>query len=79
MKKDIKAQCCICKGTIEKSDFDPCSIVLISNSDEEWRDQKEQTFFCHMDCFRKIVNDDGIMYILDPDFSTNGEIEDEEQ
>jgi hypothetical protein len=41
MKKDIKAQRRICKGIIEKSDFDPCSIMLVSNSDKEWRDQKE--------------------------------------
>jgi hypothetical protein len=78
MIKNVKSICCICKRTIEKGDFDPCSLVLIANSENEWREQKEQTFFCHMDCFRKTVNDDGIMYIIEPDFPTNGEIEDEE-
>jgi len=77
MKKDIKPLCCICKETIEKDVFDPCSLVLITNSDMEWPDQKEQTFFCHMGCFRRVVNDDNILYILEADFPANRELEEE--
>jgi hypothetical protein len=57
--------------------LDPCALVLVAHVDREWRDQKEQTFYCHFECFRRLVDDDSAMYVMDPDFSTNGEVEDE--
>lgn len=75
---EIEYACCICKETVSKSDnspfLDPCALYLISNIDEARENQKEQQFFCHFECFRKLVNDDGIMYIAEDDFSTVGEI-----
>jgi hypothetical protein len=53
--------------------------VIVASIDKEWREQKEQTFYCHFECFRKLIGDDGVLYIMDPDFSTNGEIQDEQQ
>lgn len=74
-------QCCICKGTLSSqggaSPLDPCTLTLVSNFDLPREGQKEQQFFCHFECFRKTVNDDGIMHIMEPDFSTIGEIEEE--
>jgi hypothetical protein len=49
----------------------------VGNADREWRDQREQTFWCHFECFRRLVGDDGVLYIKDADFSTNGEATDE--
>ena len=57
--------------------LDPCVLVIVAHIDKEWRDQKEQTFYCHCECFRRLVADDGAMYIMQPDYSTNGEGEDE--
>lgn len=79
----IRYQCCICKGSLnisaggEAGSLDPCALILVANIDRDWRDQKEQTFYCHFECFRKIVKDDGILYIRDPDYGTKGEMEDE--
>lgn len=57
--------------------LDPCALVIVGHADKEWREQKKQTFYCHFECFRKLVGDDGVLYIKDADFSTNGEAEDE--
>jgi hypothetical protein len=57
--------------------LDPCALIIVAHIDKEWRDQKEQTFYCQFDCFRRLVNHDGLMYIMQSDFSTNGEVEDE--
>ena len=73
--KTIKALCIICKEEIENGGFDPCSLVIVAHSDQEWRNRKEQTFFCHMECFRKLVDDDSVLHIINADFPTNGEIE----
>ena len=77
---EMHQMCIICKATIEQAEhaghaLDPCALVVVGHADREHEDQKEQTFFCHFQCFRKIVSDDGLLYISDPDFSTNGEID----
>jgi hypothetical protein len=59
--------------------LDPCGLVIVGHIDREWRDQKEQTFYCHFECFRHLIGDDGILYIKDADFCTNGEAEDARQ
>jgi hypothetical protein len=79
------AHCCICKEGIEfevnedniainPKGFDPCGLGLVTNVFGPKNDQREQWFFCHMECFRKMVNDQS-MYILEPDFETIGECE----
>ncbi len=75
-------RCVICKGTIpftgpHEHRPDPCGLVIIGNADRDWREQREQTFNCHFECFRRLAADDGVLYIKDDDFSTNGEVADE--
>ncbi len=78
----MDCQCCICKDTIDDGAkghrLDPCAIVIVTNIDNGRRDQREQTFYCHIECFRKTVDDDGVMCIMEKDFSTIGEVEDED-
>jgi hypothetical protein len=57
--------------------LDPCALILAAHIDKDWRDQKEQIFYCHFECFRKVVANDSLLYIMDPDYSTHGEVEDE--
>jgi len=57
--------------------LDPCGLVVVGNADRGWRDQREQTFWCHFECFRRLVGDDGVLYIKDADFATHGEAADE--
>ena len=75
-------ECCICKQTVSAGSgalLDPCALILIGNYERPREEQKEQQFFCHFECFRRLVNNDGVMYIMDSDFSTVGEIELEER
>ena len=74
-------QCCICKERVNKgsaSSLDPCSLILVSNIDLPRDDQKEQEFFCHLECFRPLVNNDGFMYIMESAAATIGEIKADE-
>lgn len=74
--------CMICKGTIpfagpQDHRLDPCALVIVGNADRDWREQREQTFWCHFECFRRLLDNDGVLYIKDSDFATNGEAADE--
>jgi len=66
-----KYECCICKGLVSSEEsshyLDPCTLVLVSNIDQGPEQQKEQDFYCHFECFRKLINDDNIMYIMEAD------------
>jgi hypothetical protein len=79
----VEYQCCLCKdrvsATDQQSELDPCALILISNIDKQRGDQKEQEFFCHFECFRKTVNNDGILYIMDRNVATVGENESDEK
>lgn len=82
--KNFRVQCYICKNTIKVGDeaehpLDPCASVLLGHYDKEWSQQKRQIFYCHVLCFSKIVADDSLMYILEPDFSTLGEVEEDNE
>jgi hypothetical protein len=78
----VDYECCICKDTVsserKSSTLDPCALVIVSNIDQPRENQKEQQFFCHFECFRKLVNRDGVLYIMDSDFPTIGEMDAEE-
>jgi hypothetical protein len=79
----IVSRCCICKGAMPHvSDsvrpLDPCTLVLVANANLDRRRQKEQEFPCHFECFRRLVGDDSLMIIMEPDYSTVGEVEDEQ-
>lgn len=84
------AHCCICKEGIEfetnaegeaisPTGFDPCALILTTNIFGPRSDQREQDFLCHAECFRKIVDDDSIMFILGPNFSTIGQYQGEQE
>jgi hypothetical protein len=77
----LDCQCCICKETVDEesaTSLDPCGLILVSNIDLPRDDQKEQEFFCHLECFRRLVNNDGMMYIMESDFATIGEVKADE-
>jgi hypothetical protein len=69
----------ICKGTVDSGakdalQLDPCQLALYTNIDLAEEDSKMQAFLCHFDCFRKLVDDDKSLYIMDSDFSTLGDV-----
>lgn len=55
--------------------FDPCAFILVTNTDLEWHHHREQGFPCHFECFRALIGDDTLMYIMEPDYPTKGDAE----
>jgi len=73
-------RCIICKESIAEGDaaqheLDPCALAIAGHADRDWKDQKEQTFYCHFSCFRRIVVDDMLLYLAEPDYCTNGAVQ----
>jgi len=84
LTRAASVHCCICKegvyfeidadnNAINPDGFDPCALIFVTNAFGTRNGQREQEFYCHADCFRKMVNDESIMYILEPGFETIGE------
>jgi hypothetical protein len=75
-EEDLQYDCCFCNGVVSSakatSHLDPCALIVVSNIELQRDDQKEQEFYCHFECFRKLVNNDGILYIMEPDQATIG-------
>jgi hypothetical protein len=44
--------CCFCYINIEVTDVDPCDINILTNWDKPKTKQSDQTFWCHLECFR---------------------------
>jgi len=74
---ELRYNCLFCNNTIEPNDLDPCALMLIARIDRSRREQKEQGFYCHVECLQRASKDRRSFYILEHDFDTVGEIEDE--
>ncbi|MCT4565002.1 MAG: hypothetical protein N4A68_11920 [Maledivibacter sp.] len=79
---ETKLQCFVCKQTIltdskKQNEMDPCAVTVFTNADKDIKEQKSQTFFCHYECFRKINNDDSVLYLNS--LSTQRELKEENQ
>jgi hypothetical protein len=48
----IKVRCCFCNSGIESTDLDPCGVDILTNWDKPKNKQHDQTFWCHLKCFR---------------------------
>ncbi len=78
----LNVSCCFCGDRVDEGEthaIDPCAIFLVGHANLPHAEQKEQQFWCHAECFRKAITLDGVMYILEPDFATNGEVEAENE
>lgn len=79
----MQYQCCFCKNGIEEDVtghnlLDPCALIIVANIDQSHPNQKEQALYCHFDCFRKVLDNDNLLYIREPEFSTIGEVTSED-
>ena len=76
----LEYECCFCGLTVssveQSSPLDPCALILVGHFERPYEQQKEQEFFCHLECIRKAFKNDGTLYIAEPDFPTNAENED---
>lgn len=80
----LEFQCCLCKKSIGPGEegprgFDPCALIIVASWAKAQEEQREQQFYCHFECFRQTLNDDGNLYIMDPDFSPNVGLGDDDE
>ena len=61
--------CCICGENIDEDahKLDPCYIQINTNISGDEEEQLEQGFFCHYECFKKIMDHDGHLNLEDQD------------
>jgi hypothetical protein len=72
----IEYQCLFCGKRIEPGKLDPCALNLVAKVDQPRLQQKEQTFYCHLDCLQsRAAVKPATFYIADSDFPTIGECE----
>jgi hypothetical protein len=50
---DLQYRCCFCNTSIKSSKTDPADINVLINIDKEKEQQYNQTFYCHVECFRE--------------------------
>lgn len=58
MKNLLNFTCCFCDNKIESNEIDPCDINILTNYDKPKEKQANQTFWCHLECFRKALHSD---------------------
>lgn len=64
MNNSTEFQCIICgEGIVKEDPHDPCALFLVSNVDKSQMDQKEQTFFCHLNCFQASMKNEKNLYL----------------
>jgi hypothetical protein len=72
-----KYVCVFCNLAIASDSLNPCALNVICRVDSPRNEQKEQTFYCHVDCLKSHAADDpsiqGSFYITEPHFPTVGE------
>lgn len=56
--KELKYRCCFCNSMIESTDVDPCDLNILINIDKSKDKQDNQTFYCHIHCFRETLHKD---------------------
>jgi hypothetical protein len=80
---ELEFLCCFCKAEIgadkDSLHFDPCGLIIIARWAKPQPMQREQQFWCHFECFRKMLNDDPHLYIMDDPDSAGSDAEDENE
>lgn len=55
---ELKFKCCFCNKGILSNKTDPCDVNVLVNIDKPSDKQYNQTFYCHLECFRAVMHDD---------------------
>ena len=54
--ENIEFICCFCNQEIKSSKTDPADINILINIDKPKERQCNQTFYCHIECFREKIH-----------------------
>ena len=57
-KHKLDFVCCFCNKGIESSKFNPAEINILINFDKSKDIQYNQSFFCHIECFRDKIHEE---------------------
>lgn len=55
---NLKYRCCFCNQMIESTNVDPCDVNILINYDKAKEQQDNQTFWCHIRCFREKLHNE---------------------
>jgi hypothetical protein len=56
-KENLELLCCFCNKKIESSNVNPADLNIQINWDKSKDMQYNQTFFCHIECFKEKLHD----------------------
>lgn len=56
--------CCFCNTNIDITDIDPCDINIMANWDKPNSKRRDQTFWCHFECFKSKMHADVKNYLI---------------
>jgi hypothetical protein len=55
---------CFCNLMIESSQVNPCDLNILINCDKSKEEQDNQTFYCHVECFREKLHKEVEGYLI---------------
>lgn len=56
--------CCFCNEGVRSNQYDPCDLLIATNWDKPKNRQHDQSFWCHLECFRKALHKDIKQHLL---------------
>ncbi|HEV2916971.1 MAG TPA: hypothetical protein VGW78_04440 [Candidatus Babeliales bacterium] len=56
--------CCFCNQNIAITNVDPCDINILTNWDKSKTKQNNQTFWCHLECFRNKMHENMKIHLV---------------
>lgn len=71
--------CCFCNKNIKITDIDPCDIDILINWDKSKEKQHNQTFWCHLECFREKLHANIRIHLMVDLLVASGNDEEEER
>lgn len=54
--ENLKFRCCFCDQMIISTNVDPCDLNILINCDKPREEQDNQSFYCHIGCFKKMMH-----------------------
>jgi hypothetical protein len=49
--------CCFCNEDIKSTNIDPCNLNILMNWDKSPAQQRDQDFWCHLECLREKLHE----------------------
>jgi len=63
-KNNAGVTCCFYNGSIKITKIDPYDINIMTNWDKPYGEKKDQTFWCHYECFKSKMHTNVKKYLV---------------